>query len=210
VDVFPYISWENFLPFLLACIVIEITPGPNMAFLTIVSAIKGRKYGFATVAGITIGLGLIGFAAAAGLSTVLSTSPILYHFLKFSGVLYLLWLALIEWKDFDDNVEHAMKPTQDWTAYFRHGLIVNILNPKAAVFYVTILPGFIAPSEFVFQQASVLTLISIAIATIAHVLIVSVAGGLTPLIENPEKKRLLRRGLSLSLAAIAIWIGIKG
>lgn len=207
---FPYISWENLLPFLLACIVIEITPGPNMAFLTIVSAVKGRKYGFSTVAGIAIGLGLIGFAAAAGLSTVLSTSPILYHLLKLSGVLYLLWLALIEWKDVDDDVGHTMKSSQGWLAYFRHGLIVNILNPKAAVFYVTILPGFIEPSGFVFQQASFLTLISIAIATIAHVLIVSVAGALKPLLENPDKKRLLRRGLSLSLAIIAIWIGIKG
>jgi len=206
--IFPYITSENLIAFLLVCFVIEITPGPNMAFLTIVSATKGRDYGFATVLGVTLGLLLISFAAAAGLATVLSNSPILFHGLRFCGVLYLLWLAMIEWRD--NDIITNIGSSNSKRAYFRHGLIINILNPKATVFYVTILPGFIAPEEFVFQQAVTLTLISVCIATLSHIIIVTLAGFLKPQLDIPKRKRLVRRSMSVLLVLIAIWIGIQG
>lgn len=209
-DIIPSIAWENLFPFLLACIVIESTPGPNMAFLTVVSATKGRNYGYATVMGVTLGLLVIGFAAAAGLATVLSTTPILYHGLRMGGVLYLLWLALTEWRNAGSNLVPNHKETSGLRSYFQHGLIVNILNPKAAIFYVTVLPGFINPDEFVLQQAVVLTLISVFIATVAHLIIVSLAALLKPFLEHPTKKRSIRRSMSVGLAFIAIWIGIRG
>ena len=206
-DVFTHISWDSLLTFLITCIVIESTPGPNMAFLTIVSATKGRKYGFATVLGVTLGLLIIGFAAAAGLATAISNSPLFYQGLRFGGVFYLLWLAYEEWKDTDGSVNEERGETQGKLSYFQHGLVVNILNPKAGVFYVTILPSFINPSRPILSQALFLTLISVAIATLAHILIVSLAGLLKPLLDNPERKRLIRRTLSGLLAIIALWFG---
>jgi len=92
-------SWDALAPFILACVIIESTPGPNMAFLTIVSATRGRRYGFATVLGVTLGLLIIGLAAAAGLATLISKSTLLYEGLRYSGVLYLLYLALSEWRE---------------------------------------------------------------------------------------------------------------
>lgn len=208
-DVFSHIDWETLLPFLMACLVIEMTPGPNMAFLTLVSATKGQKFGFATVFGVTVGLIIIGFAAAAGLATIVSNSPLLYQLLKISGVLYLLGLALKEWQDAAqlDAVTHG--EVDSLLSYFQHGLIVNILNPKAGVFYITILPSFINPAGEVLSQAILLTLISVIIATAVHVLIVSLAGLLQPVLDNPKRKRLIRRGLSLSLAVIALWFGLS-
>jgi len=208
-EIFPNIAWESLLPFIMACIVIEISPGPNMAFLSIVSATKGRKYGFATVLGVTLGLLILGFAAAAGLRSSLSEMPHLFDTLRIAGVAYLLWLAAIEWRHAASNVYETSRSLQGRLSYFRHGLIVNILNPKALVFYVTILPGFIDPKDFVFQQAIILTLISVCIATCAHLLIVSLAAMLTPLLESADHTRLVRRFLSLTLASIAIWIGIQ-
>lgn len=208
-DVFSSLAWESLLPFLIACIVIESTPGPNMAFLTIVSATKGRKYGFAMVMGIALGLLIIGFAAAAGLATTISNSPILYQVLRFGGVFYLLWLAYEEWKDADGALEDEFGETQGQLSYFQHGLIVNVLNPKAGVFYVTILPSFINPAGPILPQAMLLTLIYVAIATLAHILIVSLAGLLEPILNNPVHKRIIRRILSGLLAIIALWFGVK-
>ncbi|MEP3655656.1 MAG: LysE family translocator [Litorimonas sp.] len=205
-DFTPYISWENLLPFLLVCLVIEVTPGPNMAFLSIVSATKGRSFGYSTVLGVTLGLAFIGFVSAAGLATVLSNTPILYHGLRFAGAGYLLWLAWIEWQNEDPNISQNLNHVGLKRAYFRHGFLVNVLNPKAVVFYATILPGFIDPNGFVLQQALVLTTISIAIATFAHLLIVSLAGALKPFLENPTYRRIVRRGFSITLALIAIWV----
>lgn len=203
-------SWEYLLPFLITCIIIEITPGPNMAFLTIVSATKGRKYGFATVLGVALGLLLIGFAAAAGLATAISNSPILYEGLRISGVLYLAWLALEEWRDADEDLETDTDQQQGVLAYLKHGLIVNILNPKAGVFYITILPRFIETGSAILPQAIFLTIISVAIATLAHVLIVSLASLLKPvLIDKPNRKRFVRRVLAIMLFGIAGWFGFS-
>jgi len=209
-DVVSHIPWDSLLPFLIACIVIESTPGPNMAFLTVVSATKGRKFGFATVLGITLGLLIIGFAAAAGLATVISNSQLLYQGLRIGGILYLLWLAYEEWQDADGSLGEETGQTQGRLSYFQHGLIVNILNPKAGVFYVTILPSFIDPNEAILPQAIILTLISVGIATLAHILIVSLAGLLKPLVvDHANRKRFVRRVLSVVLVIIASWFGLS-
>jgi len=202
-------SWEGLLPFLIACAVIESTPGPNMAFLTIVSATKGRRYGFATVMGVTLGLLIVGLAAAAGLAALISDSQWLYQSLRIGGVLYLLWLAIDEWRDADGDLEAQTGETEGRLSYFQHGLIVNILNPKAGVFYVTILPSFIDPQETILSQAIILTLIYVFIATLAHVLIVSLAGLLKPLLDNPQRKLMIRRVLAVMLGGIALWFGIS-
>jgi len=209
-NAFLNVPLDNLLPFLVACLIIEITPGPNMAFLTLVSATKGRKFGFATVLGVTLGLLLIGFAAAAGLAAAISNSPVLYQILRFAGVLYLCWLAFEEWKDSDQDFDAPENEQRGVSSYFRHGLIINVLNPKAGVFFITILPSFINSNNAIFPQAVSLTLISVVIATTVHLLIVSLAGLLKPvLIENPSRKRFIRRFLSIMLLGVAGWFGFS-
>lgn len=200
--------WESLAPFLITCLIIESTPGPNMAFLTIVSATRGRRNGFATVLGVTLGLLIIGLAAAAGLATIIANSPLLYQLLRYGGILYLLWLAYTEWQDANEDLAVGGGETEGRLSFFQHGLIVNILNPKAGVFYVTILPSFIDPAKDVLKQALFLTLISIAIATLVHLTIVSLAGFLKPLLDNPKRKRVIRRILAGLLALIALWFGM--
>lgn len=205
-DAVSSLSWTHLVPFLITCLIIETTPGPNMAYLTIVSASRGRRFGYVTVAGVTLGLSIIGLAAAAGLATLISGSSFLYQTLRIGGVLYLLWLAFDEWRDADDLPE-AESDNGLWV-YFRRGLIVNILNPKAAVFYITILPTFMEPDTDILPQAVFLTIIYVGIATTMHLLIVTLAGLLKPVIENPVRKRIARRALAILLALVALWFAI--
>ena len=92
--------------------------------------------------------------------------------------------------------------------FFRRGLIVNILNPKAAVFYVAILPGFIAAPFSAIPQAVTLTVTYVIVATAIHSLIVMLAGAAQKFLEDHKRRMIARRILSLALAGIALWFAL--
>lgn len=134
------------LPFLAAVALMELTPGPNMGWLAIVSLSQGRTAGLAAVAGITLGLTLWMVAAAFGLTEVVLVRPALYQAIRWAGVGFLLWLAWDAWRSTGDGADAAPVETRR-RALFRRGLIGNLLNPKAALLYVVLLPGFIRPAQ---------------------------------------------------------------
>ena len=194
--------------FTASAVVIELTPGPNMAYLALVGATDGRRAGYAAVAGVALGLAVVGLAAAAGLAAVITASPLLYQALRWGGVAYLLWLAWDGWRDAAEAIAHA--PTGSSLArYFRRGLVTNLLNPKAAVFYIAVLPGFVDPADAVMPQTVVLSLTYVAVATLIHAAIVTLAGLARPLLEDPRRSRIIRRALALALAGIALWFAWK-
>ncbi len=123
-----------YVPFLITALLIELTPGPNMAWLALTSASKGRKSGFAAVAGIALGLALLGGASAFGLSELATGSPVVFNLLRYAGVAYLLWLAWETWSSGNETAETALDHSglMDW---FRHGLLLNLLNPKGGSFF---------------------------------------------------------------------------
>lgn len=201
-------SFAAYLSFIMTCLIIEITPGPNMAYLAVLSASNGRRAGFAATLGIALGLLIIGIAAALGVATLISSVPLAYQVLRWGGVGYLLWLAWDGWKE---ESEISLKKTDEsfqHTKFFKRGLIVNLLNPKAAVFYVAILPGFISPSSSTVFQAVTLTILYVILATVMHTLIVALAGTAQKFLENKKRRLIVRRALSLSLVVIAIWFAL--
>lgn len=194
----------NLIPFALASLLIELTPGPNMTYLAIVSAAEGRRAGFATVAGVALGLGIIGLVAAFGLAEAIQASPLLYEGLRWAGVLFLLYLA---WDGWRAGAEVVLTGAATHKKHFRRGLITNLLNPKAAVFYVAVLPTFIDAGRPVLSQAVSLTLIYVLVATLVHAAIVLLAGMLEPFLNDPRREQLARRVLSVLLALVALWFG---
>ena len=132
------------LAFALTCVIIEITPGPNMTYLAALSLTNGIRTGFAAVAGIALGLMTYGVIAAFGLAALIDNSPLLYGLLRWTGVAYLLWLAWESWASEREASPDVIDGNDDRPGLaFRRGLITNLLNPKAAVFYVAVLPEFI-------------------------------------------------------------------
>ena len=188
------------ITFLLTCIAIELTPGPNMTFLALLSALKGRAPGLLMVTGIASGLFVVGLAAAAGAQSLLNTYPQAYGFLRWSGVVYMMWLAYDAWKGSaagDEGKHHSN--------YFLQGFITNLLNPKAFIFYLAILPSFATKT----LSSLILTLISVSIATTIHLAIVLAADKLRPLLTTQSKQRLMGRVFSILLLLIALWIATK-
>lgn len=198
-------SLSAYLSFIVTCLIIKSTPGPNMAYLAVLSAGDGRKAGFAATIGIALGLLIIGIAAALGVATLISNSELAYQVLRWGGVGYLLWLAWDGWREEPETSPGTTNEPMQHAKFFRRGLIVNLLNPKAAVFYVAILPGFIAASSPAMPQAVTLTVTYVIVATAMHSLIVALAGTAQKFLEDRKRRLIARRVLSVALAGIAVW-----
>jgi threonine/homoserine/homoserine lactone efflux protein len=186
--------------FALAAFIIELTPGPNMTYLAIVSVSKGWRAGFATVVGVALGLAVLGVIGAFGVATLIQSSDTLYEALRWTGVVYLFWLAYEGWRGNEADID---RPGD--TRNFMRGLVTNLLNPKAAVFYVAVLPNFTDADKPVLAQSLILSAVYVAIATVVHGLIVLLGGSLASLLTNPVRETLIRRILSVLLALVAIW-----
>lgn len=205
-------SWLALSPsmlfaFALTSVVIELTPGPNMGYLAVLSATEGRRSGFAATAGIALGLLIVGIAAALGLAAVISASPVLYQALRWAGILFLLWLAWEGWNEATENSPGKTDGENEHAKYFTRGLVTNLLNPKAGLFYVAVLPGFVDPALPIVGQTILLSIVYVSIATAIHATIVGLAGTATLLLQNPIRNKLVRRIMSAVLACIAIWFG---
>lgn len=196
------------LAFVATVLVIELTPGPNMGYLAILSAREGRRAGLAAVVGIALGLLIVGLAASLGLTAVISRSRWLYEALRWAGALYLLWLAWEGWRG-EGNVSRPGGAAAEHSKFFVRGLTTNLLNPKAAVFYIATLPTFVDESEPALPQVLILTVVYVAVATLVHAAIVLLAAGARPWLEDEARTRITRRVLALLLAAIAVWLLIS-
>jgi threonine/homoserine/homoserine lactone efflux protein len=198
----------SLLAFALTCTIIEITPGPNMAYLAALSLSRGWRTGLSAVAGVALGLSVYGIAAALGVAAIIENSTLLYQALRWGGVVYLLWLAWDAWSSVDDIATNETSgQNHERASAFRRGLITNLLNPKAAVFYVAVLPEFLDPGAGrMTTQTLTLSAIYVAIATLIHAGIVLSASRLRTIIVKPAQVRLIRRALALALIVIAIWL----
>jgi threonine/homoserine/homoserine lactone efflux protein len=196
-------------PFIITALVIELTPGPNMAWLALLSATKGRRAGFAAVAGIALGLFVIGLVAAYGLAELIAVSPKIAQILRLAGILYMLWLAWDAWpRNSRPVADDIVTPPFD-TTHFRRGLLLNLLNPKAGLVFVSVLPEFVDPTKAALTQSLLLTTIYVAIATAVHLMIVMLAGLGERWFQSKERERRLRQAFAVLLVVIAIWLGLR-
>lgn len=176
-----------------------------MAYLAVLSAASGRRAGFAATLGIALGLLIVGVGAAFGLAAMISNSRVLYEVLRWGGVAYLLWLAWDGWHEASETSPAVTNMASIDETLFKRGLITNLLNPKAAIFYVAVLPTFVDATQPILSQTILLSVVYVMIATAIHSTIVALAGLARPFLEDPDRSRIVRRGLSLVLGAIAIW-----
>jgi threonine/homoserine/homoserine lactone efflux protein len=191
------------LEFLVASLLIELTPGPNMAWLALLGASRGRLAALTAVAGVALGLSVAGTAAALGVSTLIGTTPWLFQGLRWAGSLYLLYLAWDSWR------ESTMPPDAQFEGslqrYFSQGLLSNMLNPKAYLVFAAVLPQFVNPAQPLLAQLITLTALYVGVATTVHAAIALLAGSFTRFFADPVWSKRLGRIFAVLLAAVAIW-----
>lgn len=184
-----------------------LTPGPNMIYLVSRSITQGRRAGLVSLLGVAVGFLVYLTAAAAGLATVFVAVPAAYTVLKFAGAAYLLYLA---WQAVRPGGVGVFTPKQlppDPTRrLFTMGLVTNLLNPKIAVLYVSLLPQFIEPDRgSVALQSLALGATQISVALTVNALIVLFAGSIaTFLAARPLWLRTQRYLMGAVLGALAV------
>ena len=193
------------LAFALASLAIELTPGPNMAWLALLSIERGRIAGLAAVAGVALGLLVLGLAAGLGLGALIAPNRWLYEILRWGGVAFLLYLA---WDSYSESRKPiGVRDTGERLAvHFRRGLVTNLLNPKAALFYVTVLPNFIDGTRPLAWQSLTLTAVYVAVATAVHAGIALAGSLFQPLFASDRARRILGIVAAVLLVGIAVWV----
>jgi threonine/homoserine/homoserine lactone efflux protein len=168
---------------------------------------RGRAAGLATVAGITLGLAVYMVAAAFGLTGIFLLYRPAYDALRLAGVAYLLWLALDAWRDAGGS-EAGDGAESSYRQLVVRGFLINILNPKAAVFYIALLPSFIqAEHAGPRTQALLLGSVHIAISIAVHLSLVLLAARLGGFVASSTGGFVLvRRIFAVLLAGVAVWL----
>ena len=194
------------LAFLITSIVIELTPGPNMTWLAVLGATRGRNAALSAVAGICLGLALAGLVAGLGLTVLFDNFPSLLTALRYAGTLYLFYLAYDAWNDAGKPDAIIAKPN---SAYFTQGFISNALNAKAYLFYAAILPQFLVVPDHPHRELATLTAIYVVVATTIHGAIAILAGSISGWLAHSPWATTVRRALAVIIALAACWFFIS-
>ena len=170
---------ELFLPFLFAGLALNLTPGPDMAFVALSGARGGRRTGIAAAAGIFVGCFVHILFATIGLSALIAASQSAFLIIKWMGVIYLVYLAyqLIRVGPVSSNSSASMRVLSPSNA-FRQAAAINLLNPKVGIFFLAFLPQFVEPDIVTpWQQILALGLVFNATGAIVNVCVAVVSAG---------------------------------
>ena len=191
----------GFAEFLVTAMVMELTPGPNMVWLALLAAQRGWRAGMLAVAGITLGLSLLAAASITGVAALIQTYPAVYEIIRWAGVLFLLYLAWEAWRGEPPDTQ-----PDETSRHFTRGIVVNLLNPKAAAVFMVLIPSFAGGPAAAFWEILLMTGVYLGIATAAHSLIVVFAGAFQRALGDPKREKITRRCFALLLVAVAIWL----
>ena len=198
---------HDVLMFAAACLVMVLTPGPNMIYLISRSICQGRKAGVTSLLGVVAGFFVHMLAAAIGLTAVFLAVPLAYEALKWAGALYLLWMA---WQAVRPGARSPFEAREllpdDPSRLVLMGFLTSVLNPKVAMFYLSIFPQFISPEHgSLFIQSILLGLTQISVSFTVNLLIALFASGIAVwFVRNPLWLAVQRYVMGGVLAALAV------
>ena len=202
------LTTATLLPFVIASLVVELTPGPNMGYLALVAATEGRARGLAAVSGVALGLVILGSAASVGVAALFTAAPWVDPLVRVAGIAWLLWLALLAWRGTAERDEGGVVGASA-SAHFLRGLIGNLLNAKTVLFFAVVVPSFLPPGAMpTTADRLVLAGIYAAVATAVHAGIVVAAGSVHRLVSTPDRLRTAMRVQALGLVAVAVWLAL--
>ena len=197
----------NWIGFALVALGMVLTPGPNMIYLISRSISQGPLAGLVSLGGVALGFIVYMLCAALGLTALLLAVPLAYDALRIAGALYLLYLA---WQAVRPGGRSPFQlrdlPKDGPRRLFAMGLVTNLLNPKAAVLYLSLLPQFIDPKiGHVLGQSLALGFTQIAISLSVNAMIALAAGSIALFLARRPTWLVVQRWLMATvLAGLAV------
>jgi threonine/homoserine/homoserine lactone efflux protein len=193
---------SQLLPFVGAAILIALTPGADTALVVRNALVDGAAPARRTALGTSSGLLVWGAASACGLAAVLNASAEAYTTVKLAGAAYLIWLGI-------QAIRHAGAHEPAGAARsgspFGQGLLCNLLNPKAGVFFTALLPQFVSPQD----PALAVSLLMTAIAAAASLLWLTIYATLVPRAGDVLRRPPVRRALDRVTGTVLIGLGVR-
>jgi threonine/homoserine/homoserine lactone efflux protein len=204
--------------FFAAALVLAITPGPGIFYVAARTLAGGRAEGIASSFGTGLGGMVHVLAGSLGVSAIVLASAELFTVLKLLGAAYLVWIG---WRTFQAARRDALAALAGGTAAtppvgarraFREGVLVEALNPKTAAFFLAFVPQFVDPTAGnVALQFAVLGFVSVALNTLADVVVAFAAGGIRAgATARPTLIRRLREGSGAAMVALGIGLALAG
>lgn len=198
---------SHLLAFAAITLGMALTPGPNMVYLISRSICQGRTAGMISLGGVALGFAFYMVCAALGITALLMAVPFAYDALRIGGALYLLYLA---WQAVKPGGRSPLQvrdlPKDSPRKLFTMGFVTNLLNPKIAVIYLSLLPQFISPElGSVLTQSLVLGATQILISVTVNGLIAFTAGSIAAFLTGRPLWLVVQRWLMGSvLAGLAV------
>lgn len=197
-------SCQVWFAYMLACWVISISPGAG----AIASMSSGLNYGFRRGYWNAIGLQLALLVqiaiVAAGVGVLFATTPLAFFVVKWFGVLYLLYLAYIQWTTKTQSIDiPTEQPTKSIPKLILYGFIVNISNPKAIVFLLAVLPQFLDLSKPQWIQYVIMAATMITIDLIVMAGYTGLAAKVLRLLKSPKQQKYMNRTFAVLFSCAA-------
>lgn len=195
---------ESILAFIVATAVLAFSPGPDNIYVLTQSIANGSRSGLATTAGLIAGCIVHTTLVAFGISAVIAASPSLFFAIKVIGAIYLLYLAFKVYRaDATINLAEGA-PKKSYTALFKQGVTMNILNPKVTIFFLAFFPGFLwEPDGNTIYQFYILGIIFMIESFIIFGGIALIAGKISHFLRTSSNA-----GIVLKWLQIVVFIGI--
>ena len=195
--------------FFSAALAINISPGPDLIYILSKTIAGGRRVGLASSLGVCTGAMVHVFAAAFGLSAILATSAITFSVVKYIGATYLIYLSIQAFKSKGttfDKLDVKNQKTTPWQA-FKQGVLVDVLNPKVAIFFMAFLPQFVR-SELGHSSVQIIILggLVISVAVVVEFIFVMLAAQATNFFRINRKVSIW---LDRILGSVLFGLGIR-
>jgi len=190
-------SLETLITFIAASAVLGLAPGPDNIFVLTQSALYGRKSGIYITLGLCTGLLLHSSAVALGVAAIFMVSMTAFTVLKLVGAAYLLYLAWGAFKASAVALDEKALALPDLSALYRRGIIMNITNPKVAIFFLAFLPQFARPDAgSMTEQLFLLGVIFIVVSLVIFTGIACLAGFISSWLKGSIKAQLILNRLA--------------
>src|SRR5262249_54698478 len=186
---------------------VELTPGPNMAYLATLALARGRTAALIATLGVALGLSVHAVVTSFGAGELLLLYPWLYEILRWIGVGYLLFLAWEGWQTKENAPDREDLNSASGQLLLR-GFLSNVFNPKSVLFFVSVVPTFVGPPGHPDYrvQVAIFGSVYIGIATVIHTAIVVLAAQLRPWLLQGPHQNTVRRALAVALVVVAVWL----
>jgi threonine/homoserine/homoserine lactone efflux protein len=195
--------------FALAVLLIELTPGPNMGWLVALTLTHGRRAGLAAVVGVALGLAANAAVSVLAASIILGAGPALTRGVSLLAAAIMAWLAWEAWRETGESSQARTPRHERGERHALAGFAINCLNPKSALFLITVMPQFISGGRPTLAQGLMLGSTSVAIATAVHLALVLGAGRARGLLMSERRARAVRRVLALAMLGVGAWFAAK-